>query len=618
VAGWYADRDRLVSIIAAPDARMITASPGGERIIALTARKRGLGEIPTDTWLLLAEACGVGLIGVWMLILRPNDWAARLFMASCTGIALAAFTGALADGRELAAGGLLLRIALTLNIVGSNVGPAGLLALFLIQPRRILGPAAALGLIGLAALWGLAVGAGLIPMTVYYAGLAAMTAGFIAVLAVQWRLARGDPAARAVVRWVGFTTMIYSGALTVAMVAKQFLGGASLGGDGLSIVPIFIAYGGIAFGVGRYRLFDLDRWAFQVVVGALAAAALLLLDLGLILGLRIEARVALGFSILMVGYLYFPARARVWRWLTGKPTLSESELFQLASDVAFIPAAAARRASWRALLQRLFDPLDIAPAEGPASQVAVSAEGVALSIPAAAAEGPLVLRYRGRGRLLFDSGQAALARELVRFMHQAERTRDEYARGASEERQRIARDLHDDVSGRLLTGLQRPDAGSIRDDVRAALADIRTILRGLGGEVMPLSQVVANMRHETFERLEAAGVGLDWPVEMTPVSDPALDYPRYRNITAAQREIVTNILRHANATAVTVRYGTEHGVFWITIADDGSGLGGGAAASLASEGRGLANIQRRLSEIGGSASLEDANPGLRVRLTAAH
>jgi signal transduction histidine kinase len=295
-------------------------------------------------------------------------------------------------------------------------------------------------------------------MAAYYVGLLIMTAAFMAVLAAQWVLSKGDPAARAVVRWVGLTTLVGSGALTLAMVVKQAFGGSSLGGDGLSIVPMFVVYGGIAFGVGRYRLFDLDRWAFKVIVGAIAAAALLLADAGLILGLKVEARAALGLSIVAVGYLYFPVRTWLWGRIASGPKLGEGELFQMASDVAFLPSVSGRRARWRALLQRLFDPLEIALAGDDGGDVAVGAEGAVLHIPAAADERALVLRYRGRGRLLFDSGQAALARGLVRFMHHAERTRDEYARGAAEERQRIARDLHDDVSGRLLTGLRRAEA----------------------------------------------------------------------------------------------------------------------------------------------------------------
>jgi two-component system sensor histidine kinase DevS len=627
VRQWYVDRDLLGSILAAPGAEMLMPTTTGELREPLTPAKRRLLDLPIDVWLLLAQACAVGLVGVWMAVLRPNDWGARLFMVSCIGISLAAFSGGLADARELTANALLLRVALTLNVVGSVVGPAALIGLFILQPRRIAPPIAVLSLVALAAVWGLAIGAGLVPMKLYYASLLAMTAAFVIVLTAQWFLSNGDPAGRAIIRWVGLTSLVSTSALTIAMIAKQSFGGSSLGGDGLSILPIFIVYGAIAFGVGRYRVFDLDRWAFRVAIGALAAAALLLVDGLLIFGLRLGSRTALGLAMLVVAYLYFPARTWIWRWVTGKPRVSDTELFQLASDVAFIPAALGRRSGWRALLQRLFDPLEIAPADGVVPSVALAADGAALNIPAAADEGPLVLRYRNRGRRLFDSQQATLASELVKFMHQAERTRNEYARGAAEERGRIARDLHDDVSGRLLTGLQRSDIGLIRDEVRGALAEIRTILRGLSGELLPVSQMVANMRHETFERLDAAGIALEWPVELAPASDPVLDYAFYRNIISAHREVVTNILRHSKAKRAAVCCGIDAGVFRIVVADDGIGIGrmesGGCAVPRArglesrEGGRGIGNIQRRLTELGGEAILESANPGLRVLLAVA-
>ncbi len=627
IAQWYADRDRLGRIIASPGARMLTPWTGGVLSTPLIPRKRGIQHLSFDVWLLLAQACAIGMVGVWLVVLRPNDGGARLFLVSCLGIALAAFSGAVADARELVANGTLLRVALSLNIIGSNIAPAGLICLFLFQPRRVATPAVCLIVVIAASLWGLIIGAGFLPMAVYYGGLLAMTGVFVAALLAQWFLSRGDPAGRAVIRWVGLTTLACTSVLTIAMVAKQLLGGSSLGGDGLSILPLFIVYGGIAFGVGRYRLFDLDRWAFRIVVGAIAAVTLLVMDAVLIFGLRIEERTALAISMLVVGYLYFPARTMIWRWVAGRPTLSDRELFQLASEVAFNPMASERRERWRGLLVRLFDPLDIDAAEEPVATVALTADGVGLSIPPAADQGSVVLRYRNQGRLLFNSQQVDLANELVSFMRKAERTRDEYARGVSEERQRIARDLHDDVSGRLLTSLRQADTRLIRDDVRAALADIRMILRGLSGELLPISQVIANMRHETFGRLDAAGIALDWPIGLAAASDPVLDYVRYRNITSAHREVVTNILRHSNASKVTVSYATEGGVLTMAVTDDGvgmdtepcerSGSTGDTTSYFGDGGRGLANIERRLAEIGGSATMQNANPGLRVRLTAA-
>jgi signal transduction histidine kinase len=78
---------------------------------------------------------------------------------------------------------------------------------------------------------------------------------------------------------------------------------------------------------------------------------------------------------------------------------------------------------------------------------------------------------------------------------------------------------------------------------------------------------------------------------------------------------------------VSVCCAIDAGVLRIVVADDGIGMGvadgDGAFAALVRKldggegGRGIGNIQRRLTEVGGQAILEPANPGLRVQLTVA-
>jgi hypothetical protein len=108
-----------------------------------------------DVWLLLAEGSGLGLVGVWLLVSRPRDWGARFFFTACLGIVVAA-------------------------------SGAGLLSLYLVQPRRLIGPFPASILIGLAGGWGAACGWGLLPLRAFYGELLVSTAGFLIVLITQW------------------------------------------------------------------------------------------------------------------------------------------------------------------------------------------------------------------------------------------------------------------------------------------------------------------------------------------------------------------------------------------------------------------------------------------------
>ncbi|MGV8929558.1 MAG: sensor histidine kinase, partial [Brevundimonas sp.] len=186
--------------------------------------------------------------------------------------------------------------------------------------------------------------------------------------------------------------------------------------------------------------------------------------------------------------------------------------------------------------------------------------------------------------------------------------RDAYVHGASEERQRIARDLHDDVSGRLMTSLHRSDAAAMRHDVREAMADIRTIVNGLAGEPRTLGELLADVRHESQARLDACGVTLSWTAGQEFEDPRPLDYPVYRHLVSVLRESVSNIVRHAGASRVEVSVQCDDETLSIEIADDGCGIDADVEP-----GNGLRNCARRAEALGGCFEILPTAAGTVVR-----
>lgn len=236
-----------------------------------------------------------------------------------------------------------------------------------------------------------------------------------------------------------------------------------------------------------------------------------------------------------------------------------------------------------------------------------------MSLPPAADTPALVLRYPWRGRRLFGTAHKNLARELVRLMRYTEESRNAYERGSIEERRRIARDLHDDVGARLLSGLYKNDIGDTHRVLRDAIADIRTIVSGLSTEQPLLGQMIAALRHESGERLAAAGIEMRWPLGDHDDSPLALDYRVYRCFTSAHREIVSNAIRHAGARRVDIDVLRTDNRLIATIMDDGVGIDPAHTAGSA-HGNGLRGLMRRLTELDGTLSIRRGKRGTIVEI----
>ena len=268
----------------------------------------------------------------------------------------------------------------------------------------------------------------------------------------------------------------------------------------------------------------------------------------------------------------------------------------------------------RALLARLFEPVEQIASSEAVVHAAILRDGLDLAVPAVADTPALTLRYGWAGRRLFGSRDAKLAEQLVRMMRYSEASRSEYERGRTEERHRIARDLHDDVGARLLSGLHKSGVDDVQRVLRDALADIRSIVGGLSAECLPLSQVLAALRHETGDRLDMAGIQLAWRLDGEEESESLLDYPIYRGLISLHREIVTNVIRHARASAVEVSLLLSDEVLTMRIRDDSAGIPVPMEDEMQT-GHGLRGIRRRIAELGGAITFEPVERGTSIAIS---
>ncbi len=626
VAAFMERQDALAAQLAGETVTLTTLPRAGEETtIVVAPQTRPPGDLPAAFWVQLLTGVGGFMIGCWVWALRPRDWGTRMFALSGLGMLTFTTAAAIYSTRELALPADLFRLLSGLNVAGANIFGMAMIALFLCYPRRLVPPAALLVIPAVFVPW---TAADLLrltsgPASSHLETLVEMILIVVAIIAQAWATRR-DPRARAALRWLGLSVILGAGAFVATMAAPPLLGGLPPLSQGYAFVFFLLIYAGLALGLRRYRLFELGEWAFRIMFYMGGLLLLLALDALLILGLNLEQAPSLGLSLLAVGFAYLPLRDLLWRRLVARRRLHDHELFQAVIDVAFAGSAEARARRWRALAARLFDPLEITaldPAAAPA-RPAVREDGVELLLPATADAPPLALRYPWGGRGLFGPVHLNVATQLATLMAHADSGRDAYERGAAEERRRIAQDLHDDVGARLLSGLHHTELSQTRQTLRDAIADVRSIVGGLAGDRLPLSRVLAEMRHETAQRLEAAGIALDWPLGPADEVQTPLDYRIYKNLRSALREIVSNAIRHAGAQRITVESAMAAGSLELRVADDGRGIAGatagdgdGTGSRSTRRGAGLGNIEARLASVGGEITFPPVASGTEVRLS---
>jgi signal transduction histidine kinase len=217
-------------------------------------------------------------------------------------------------------------------------------------------------------------------------------------------------------------------------------------------------------------------------------------------------------------------------------------------------------------------------------------------------------------------------RLLVQLADAQERLRD---LAVLEERQRLAREMHDAVGHRLtvatvlLEGAGRlipTDPGraarmveTSRDQVKEGLADLRTAVSALRTEEASGKSVSDVLRAlvDVFAQAAEAEVTLD---VQPAVAEP--DPERKLVVIRTAQEALTNVQKHAGATRVELAFGQEGNAFVLTCRDNGRGPSSTEDPTGRGSGFGLRNLRERAARFAGCVELlAQPTGGTELRLT---
>jgi signal transduction histidine kinase len=218
--------------------------------------------------------------------------------------------------------------------------------------------------------------------------------------------------------------------------------------------------------------------------------------------------------------------------------------------------------------------------------------------------------------------------------------RSERQRAIERERARIARDIHDDLGASLTRiSLLSQSARSELDRPEHARQELERIYQTARDTTRAMDEIVwaVNPEHDTLESLaaylikyaqeflRATGLRcrLDLPTELP--AWPLTSEVRH-NLFLAFKQALHNVVQHADATEVRIAFNLHPSGFTLELEDNGRGFDAAqpvarstADSDRLDRGHGLANLRRRLADIGGECDIRSApgrgtKVGFRLRI----
>jgi signal transduction histidine kinase len=182
----------------------------------------------------------------------------------------------------------------------------------------------------------------------------------------------------------------------------------------------------------------------------------------------------------------------------------------------------------------------------------------------------------------------------------------EHEKALARERQRIMADIHDGLGSSLVALLGAVQSGKaslpeVERRLHDSLQELRLAVDALEPTDGDLGVILGNVRHRMRAAIENSGVRFHWQVGELPQL-PSLTPKAVLNIERIVLEALTNSLRHARASDVTV--GTQVNGSWLQIGVSDDGIGFDEAN--VTPGRGLESLRQRARGLGGTVEIRSS------------
>ncbi|MBF6057640.1 MULTISPECIES: sensor histidine kinase [Thiomicrorhabdus] len=601
---------KMTQLKSAADSHSLQVLTEQGQTIPLEVRARHLSDLPPLFWFqAFVGVCGF-LIAASVFAFRQHDDGARYFALAGLGMLIFSLAASVYSTRELIIDGQTARLFSYTNQMGAIFFTAALVALLAVYPKRLRYSMAIIlsAFVSWLAIWGGFVSESFPDISMVYLLTLILFAASFVLAFIQWRQTKHLPVERAALKWYLLSIYLGTGLFAALILIPVTLEIEPPASQGLMFMVFLFMFIGIAMGITRYRLFDLDRWWVAAWSWFLGGLLVIAADLVLLSYVGLGEATSLALSLALIGWLYFPSRQWLLERIQKKKRSRYGQTSRLIESLFSAEEPEQLALSWRQYVQDEWQPLSIELKTGQIQSPLIEQHAQCMRIPYLDDQHHLELNYPDSGSRLFNREDHESVIFLYELAQQALKGLKMRLQ-ALEEKHRILGDLHDDVGSKLLSLLHRSEDPVNNELARNALRDLREVVSQPDQDNWLLSDKLSDWRIEAAERLKDAGMTLNWQQDECGLQE--ISYFTASHLGRVLRESLNNILKHSLASKVDVTIRINDGQLILQVQDDGQG----ESPENWQTGRGVSNIRHRVKKLHGEVDwLQSEDTGILLKV----